>query len=333
MKFGNFNMKMADYKKNICLSIGILFLFSVFFFTLTVSAQNTYEPLVNLPYTTNASGQTDFGTYVVGAFRLAIALAGLLAVIRIVWGGIKYMSSDAVSNKSEGKEVITGAVYGLLLAIGSWLIVSTINASLLGNIGEGREGIIFNFNLNPVQTPGRAAVPQSQAELFGQQLDSILDNINTLNEQESVIDAKEARGMYLYNAGAIRTLNAYLSDQVLDQNSDEYKNLVALRDALIAGQRDLLIRSSAATMVKAKSTIDTQKVYLLNELSSANRTSIATFDQTLEDLNKFKLTAEETATELAGLGLNDKAAEVINYYNAMQDIIKAEMYSKAGINR
>lgn len=75
--------------------------------------------------TTNASA------YISGAFRLVIAIATALAVIMIIVGGIKYMSTDAFSGKNEAKETIKNALWGLFLAMGAWLILFTINPDLV----------------------------------------------------------------------------------------------------------------------------------------------------------------------------------------------------------
>ena len=89
-----------------------------------------YVPLVDLPgtATSDAKGATvELATYLPGIFRLSIAVAGALAVIMIVVGGVQYLSTDAISGKSEGKERIQNALVGLLLAIGSFVILNTIN--------------------------------------------------------------------------------------------------------------------------------------------------------------------------------------------------------------
>jgi len=64
-------------------------------------------------------------------FQLLIGIAGLLSVIMIVIGGIEYMSTDAIQGKEEGKERITQAILGLILALGAWLLLNTINPDLL----------------------------------------------------------------------------------------------------------------------------------------------------------------------------------------------------------
>jgi Type IV secretion system pilin len=114
------------------------------------NSTGNYTPLAPLPGTTiNANCdptqnncQTNFATYLPGIFRLAIGVAGALAVIMIVIGGVQYLSTDALSGKSEGKEKITNALIGLLLAIGAFVILNTINPGTLS----------LNLSLSPVAT-------------------------------------------------------------------------------------------------------------------------------------------------------------------------------------
>ncbi len=82
---------------------------------------------------------TTAGPYIEGFFILIIAVAGGLAVLRIIFGGIKYMSTDAFGEKSEAKTIIEGAIWGLLLTISAWLILYTVNPKLVD----------FNFTITP----------------------------------------------------------------------------------------------------------------------------------------------------------------------------------------
>lgn len=126
---------MLKINKTFVLVSLTLFVFGVFgAVTPLVHAQpapGNYIPLAPLPNTTTASGETNFNTYVVGMFALLIGVATVLAVIMIVIGGIEYISSAAVGGKSDGKEKITQALYGLLLAASCWLILYTVNPDLL----------------------------------------------------------------------------------------------------------------------------------------------------------------------------------------------------------
>ncbi|OHA15467.1 MAG: hypothetical protein A3G52_00625 [Candidatus Taylorbacteria bacterium RIFCSPLOWO2_12_FULL_43_20] len=93
--------------------------------------QEAYKPLTKLPQKFFPQQNIDLSGFLVGMFKLLIAVSGLLAMIMIIWGGVLYMSTDAISGKSEGKEKITNAVIGLVLALGSWLIIYTINPKIL----------------------------------------------------------------------------------------------------------------------------------------------------------------------------------------------------------
>jgi hypothetical protein len=99
-----------------------------------------YKTLVNIPGfgTKNAANQNvvticpnSLGDYLQVGFNYFIGIAIALAVIMIIYGGVLYATTDAVSGKSSGKKVIQDAAYGLALALGSWLILYTINPDFL----------------------------------------------------------------------------------------------------------------------------------------------------------------------------------------------------------
>lgn len=71
--------------------------------------------------------------YLSGIFKVAIGLSGILAVVMLVICGIRVMGTGSASAKSEAKECITNAIVGLLLAIGSWVLLNTINPALTAN--------------------------------------------------------------------------------------------------------------------------------------------------------------------------------------------------------
>lgn len=90
----------------------------------------TGQELIN-PNDPNSGCVTNASRYIQGVFTLIIALAGVLAVVMIIIGGVKYLSSEAFTDKSDAKSTITNAIIGLLLAISSWLILYTINPKLV----------------------------------------------------------------------------------------------------------------------------------------------------------------------------------------------------------
>ena len=66
-----------------------------------------------------------------GFYDFALVVAGVLAVGAIVIGGIMYSISGAVDKKGLGKEIIAGALWGLLLLLGSYVILRTVNPKLV----------------------------------------------------------------------------------------------------------------------------------------------------------------------------------------------------------
>jgi len=140
------------------ISVGAILCFVVFPGIVIAQADTSvpikYVPLAPLPGTgsSNAPGATvELATYLPGIFRLSIAAAGALAVIMIVIGGVQYISTDAISGKSEGKERIQNALVGLLLAIASYAILYTINPNTV------------KFNLSIKRPTESTASPQTSS--------------------------------------------------------------------------------------------------------------------------------------------------------------------------
>ena len=72
-----------------------------------------------------------FGTYLNTIIDLVIGFASVLAVVMIVIGGIEYITSDIPSAKGNGKERIINAIFGLVLVLGAYALLNTINPALL----------------------------------------------------------------------------------------------------------------------------------------------------------------------------------------------------------
>ncbi len=83
--------------------------------------------------------------YISGMFMLIIGIAGVLAVIMIIVGGVKYMTTDAMGAKSDAKKTIQNAIFGLLLALGAWIILYSIGGDRLTN---------FNISLGAIPAAG-----------------------------------------------------------------------------------------------------------------------------------------------------------------------------------
>jgi hypothetical protein len=96
-----------------------------------VHAQTDYTPLAPIPQLTGSDNKVNINEFIPNMVKLVISVAAALAVIMIVIGGIKYMSTDAWGAKKDARSTIENAVIGLLLAIGAYSILYTVNPKLV----------------------------------------------------------------------------------------------------------------------------------------------------------------------------------------------------------
>ncbi len=161
------NKQFTIYKK-----IGIsLFIVYCLLFIGVPSAQAQTTPPAPTPYTllapiplTNPSGApdttTDTSKFLPGLFKLMIAVTTGLAVIMLIYAGVKYISTDAFGGKEEAKGIIENTLWGLLLAMSAWLIVNTINPNLVKfdlKIDRLPIRVDTNTPTNPPGLPGTCA--------------------------------------------------------------------------------------------------------------------------------------------------------------------------------
>lgn len=105
----------------------------------TTPKQYEYTVLSPLPGTTegeckNAGDpgcKTNLKTYIEGLFKLLLGLSVVFVVINFIIGGFQYITSAAMPGKKDGKERIINSIKGLVLVVGAWIILNTINPALL----------------------------------------------------------------------------------------------------------------------------------------------------------------------------------------------------------
>ena len=108
----------------------------------------TYSPLEPLPGLENVQ-DLNFAQFLGTIFKLLITAGALLAVGTLVYAGISYILSEAFETKGEAKKRMQAAIFGLIILLGAWLMLYTVNPTLL------------NFNLNSIGTTGSIA-PSTQ---------------------------------------------------------------------------------------------------------------------------------------------------------------------------
>jgi hypothetical protein len=125
-----------------------------------------YSPLVNIP--SQGNSQMTFEAYINFLYGMSISIAALLAVVKIVIAGAKYMLSDVISNKSEAISDIQGAILGLLLIISAVVILELINPNLTAKSITFPELQSKKPNPSPVQSANPAPGGQTPAPGGGQ---------------------------------------------------------------------------------------------------------------------------------------------------------------------
>jgi len=142
--------------------------------------------------------ESNINEYLPAAFNLTVGIALVLAFIFITIGGVTYATSDALSGKAQGRDYIENAVLGLLLIIGSYVILSTINPQILNfTILIARpEPVITDSVVTPVIpsgacTSGCVSFPTPEitlkAGLIGTTISSIM--LPRILSFDSVLDA------------------------------------------------------------------------------------------------------------------------------------------------
>jgi len=78
--------------------------------------------------------------YIRTLYNYALAIAGILATIVLMGGGVIWLTSGGDSGKvSQARELITGSITGIIILVVAWVILNTINPDLV--------------NLKPLITP------------------------------------------------------------------------------------------------------------------------------------------------------------------------------------
>lgn len=110
----------------------------------SIKEDNTYHLLAPIPgmKADFIDGSQQIGDYINSMFKIFLGLCAALAVIMIIIYGVTWMGTDSVFGKTEAKSKIGGAIGGLLLALGAWVILNTINPDLLGGTSNIKQASI-----------------------------------------------------------------------------------------------------------------------------------------------------------------------------------------------
>ena len=137
-----------------------VFAFAILVFNehaLAAASSTTYTPMEKIPGFETSMG-TDFYTYLKALYGFMVWGVGVSAMLMIVIGGFMYITAAGNSSSiTKAKGVITDALFGLVLALVSYLCLYIINPDLVnikkisnaaGGIGSGTSGASTAANAN-----------------------------------------------------------------------------------------------------------------------------------------------------------------------------------------
>ena len=157
-----------------------------------------YQPLVGIPGVgTNAS---NFDQYLQAVYATSISLAALLAVIKIVIAGVKWMTTDIVEGKSSAKKDIQGAILGLIVILSAVLILYIINP----NIGA------VSLNLVNPPTPSPAVTTSTTGSGAVSQIERYCD----IAGNECLVRSCDALGEYSWELAAVSATGGAIAGSI-----------------------------------------------------------------------------------------------------------------------
>ncbi len=159
-------MKINNFKKIISLAVTFLsfpFLSSAQTIQnyIPISGDNSIQSL-GLQGTTN-----NLGAFLGAVYNVGIAAAVALTVIMLIWGGIEKMTTESYTGKSKANERMKNAVYGLILALTSYVILYIINPCLVQFVGNGCNNALLKGSSGSSNTSGGTSSNVPSTTEFG----------------------------------------------------------------------------------------------------------------------------------------------------------------------
>jgi hypothetical protein len=119
-----------------------LLLFSLFYATNAFAADICFTPQIPIPGMSSVFTETcgnggykitgtSIGQFIIVVYKYSIGIIGILAAIVLMWGGVVWLTAGGNQQRvSEAQAWIKASLTGLVLALCSFLILSTINPDL-----------------------------------------------------------------------------------------------------------------------------------------------------------------------------------------------------------
>lgn len=197
--------------------------------------------------------QTDFASFLRELYYLAFILAGTVAFVRIVYGGLLYSWSGIIDRKKEALGIFKNVAIGMALLMGSYVVLHTINPALtilnLPDIQKGTGAL-----KRPSGQLGEGATPLSTLEKAEQAIRQ--ENIDRINSFDLYAPAPD-------DTATIEMINHQIRMIGAPTNAAERARLTELQNALmqyendkaaINNERDAVTKTPPAQYKRTKTT-------------------------------------------------------------------------------
>ena len=281
--------------------IAIAFLGYFIFPTITLAA-NSYAPLTTIPGAFKACisdtdpncVKADPVAVIKNIYGISISVAATLAVAMIIWAGIQYATTEAITGKSDAKSHWEGAIWGLVLLLSAYLILRTINIDLVRvNLDLGKPlactGYLKDTNGETLKDAGGNPVPCSStsASVLSDTLTSLQSQVNTMvsdsvakqkavDDAEAALETAKKTGDSAAQAAAQKAVDDAVAAQIQSTsgaittiNTTVDSAISAAQASIPAGVKTSMKSDFAAQVAKIDSTITDGINTLKTSLASA----------------------------------------------------------------
>ena len=106
----------------------------VFVFALALAPLASAQFSVPSSGSSNLPNDTSISSFIIKIINIALTVAGLIAVLFLIIGGFRYITSAGNEETAEqAKKIITNAIIGIVIIILSFVIVRVISNALISN--------------------------------------------------------------------------------------------------------------------------------------------------------------------------------------------------------
>jgi hypothetical protein len=292
-----------------------------------------YLPLTTIPGAFTANTPTDPIKVITNIYGVAIGIAAVLAVGMITWAGIQYATTEAITGKSDAKGHWEGAIWGLVILLGSYIMLRTINVDLVN----------LNLDLTPI-TPTTTVGSNALSDLQNMVNLSAKKNAAIYQDNQAQLDAARKN---LDSLAGIKAQRDILAEQLKNLDPEavvtaaERSDLISKISALDKQLNDakFAVVTTLISTTAAKETQDVNAALLKGDIDGASiiaTTKEKAMDEQIQNLKDSGASSDlintATAQKVSAAALNSQnifTSQSLLYVNKM--LAEKASYLPSGI--